>query len=82
MVGGAKEAFGDPRNGRARERAVAPPPAPGFSFQNFVNSFYYGLPPFLRDLFPFQAGEPGEEKEVGPTQDKRGKTSWRDVCFI
>ncbi len=53
-------------------------PAP--SLNNFLTSFYSGLPPVLRDLLPFA---PPEGREAGgPPPDVRGEASWQDVCFI
>lgn len=51
------------------------------SMKNFMGSFYSGLPPVLREMLPFGSTFDSNELE-GPPQDKRGETSWQDVCFV
>src|SRR5277367_6057376 len=67
-------AGGNGRNGED-DRSQAP------SFQNFLGSFYSGLPPMLQNLLPFSPPTGGEPVDDAP-KDKRGQTSWQDVSFI
>lgn len=68
-------------NGGQSGRGEVPSPTPGPSLQNFLGSFYAGLPPQLRDMLPFAPPEAQEEPD-GPPEDKRVGTSWQDVCFV
>jgi hypothetical protein len=54
----------------------------GPSFNNVIAGFYNGLPAQLRDMLPFGQEPPGGGSEDDPPPDKRGGTSWQDVCFI
>lgn len=53
------------------------------SIQNVVAGFYNALPSTLRDILPFgsENGAFKDTTEEAP-KDKRGDTSWQDVCFI
>lgn len=52
--------------------------------QNIVAGFYNGLPAPVRDALPIGTGGGGGggEDDDGPPKDKRGQSSWQDVCFI
>ncbi len=60
------------------------------SIQNVLGGFYNSLPPMVRELLPFgstgggsNGNGDGEEDPGGePPKDKRGETSWQDVCFV
>ncbi len=56
----------------------------GPSLNNVIAGFYNGLPAQLRDMLPFGQEPPdsGGGGEGDPPPDKRGGTSWQDVCFI
>lgn len=55
----------------------------GPSFNNVIAGFYNGLPAQLRDMLPFGQEPPDASGgEDDPPPDKRGGTSWQDVCFI
>lgn len=60
------------------------PMTAGPSMQNIVAGFYNGLPAPMRDALPFGTGGGGGggEDEEGPPKDRRGQSSWQDVCFI
>ena len=72
------------------------PLTPDPSIHNVLGGIYNSLPPMVRDLLPFgsevggngngNGNNEGGEDEVGggsePPKDKRGETSWQDVCFI
>src|ERR1700722_16334498 len=55
------------------------------SLQNIVGGFYNSLPPVVRELLPFgsegSGTGPDRDGDEAP-KDKRGETSWQDVCFI
>jgi hypothetical protein len=55
------------------------PITPGASASNIFAGLYNSLPPQLRDMFPM-GRDPGSDEEE--PKDKRGTTSWQDVCFI
>ncbi len=55
---------------------------PHASFQNVIAGFYNGLPEKLRELLPWGSTQGEFSAEDGPTADKRGTSSWQDVCFI
>lgn len=55
---------------------------PHASFQNVIAGFYNGLPEKLRELLPWGSTQGEFSGEDGPTKDKRGTSSWQDVCFI
>lgn len=55
---------------------------PHASFQNVIAGFYNGLPEKLRELLPWGSTQGEFSGEDGPTEDKRGTSSWQDVCFI
>lgn len=55
---------------------------PHASFQNVIAGFYNGLPEKLRELLPWGSTQGEFSGEDGPTADKRGTSSWQDVCFI
>ena len=41
------------------------------------------LPPALKELMPFNTtSNQSEQDGNGPPKDKRGSTSWQDICFI
>jgi hypothetical protein len=71
----AENGGGDQPSGNGGQVSNAP------SMANFMNSFYSGLPPVLREMLPFGSALSASELE-GPPQDKRGETSWQDVCFV
>jgi len=63
------------------------PLTPGPSLNNIIAGFYNGLPGQLRDMLPFGqeshgGGSGGGGSDDDPPPDKRGATSWQDVCFI
>lgn len=58
------------------------PTTPHSSFQNIIAGFYNGLPEKLREMLPFGEEESDTHSDDGPTADKRGASSWQDVCFI
>jgi len=70
-VGG--DGAGDGGNGPAAK------PAPSGAPANILQSIFGGLPPQLKGLLP---GPLGAEEQTGPPEDKRGGTSWQDVCFV
>lgn len=85
--------FDEPRGrgrGKGRQSSDSPsvegryiPLTPGPSLNNILAGFYNGLPAQLRDLLPI-GQEPAQEggSDDDPPPDKRGATSWQDVCFI
>jgi type IV secretory pathway VirB4 component len=78
------------RSAKGRQSSDSPsvegryiPLTPGPSLNNILAGFYNGLPAQLRDLLPI-GQEPQQEggSDDDPPPDKRGATSWQDVCFI
>lgn len=58
------------------------PTTSGPSMQNVVAGFYNSLPTTVRDMLPFGSNTPDTEEPEELPKDKRGNTSWQDVCFI
>src|SRR4029450_3858730 len=70
-------------DGGARDGGAAPPagqsPTSGGAKPNLLESILGGLPPQLKGMLP---GPVGAEEKIGPPEDKRGGTSWQEVCFV
>jgi conjugal transfer ATP-binding protein TraC len=76
---------GSERNGGNRSRRVIGRQlrkSKNPSVKNVVAEFYNQLPPPMRDMLPFGQNEEDLDSEEAIPKDKRGQTSWQDVCFI
>jgi len=69
-----------PKPPAPKGRTIGQTPTP--SMQNVVAGFYNALPMGMRDMMPFgtEGGSNDDGHEV--PRDRRGETSWQDVCFI
>lgn len=67
--------------GGAPAPSGGPPGGNGGGFGGVLESIFGGLPPQLKEMLPF-GGPLGEKEPEGPPEDKRGGTSWQDVCFV